>query len=192
MANNYNLRQVSENNGLIEDFPYREIKGLVNFTDSIQGLGFQKILSLYRYVSLMQVIPVSTTTYLDMNGGTASVNHWWRDLPLGGPSPIDSQWTAAESGVYIIHYMVSYLTGIGANSGYYVELIYYPGGNLAIPGTVSSTANMTRTSTSFSAVANSKTFMRYMTAGDSWRFRVWNSEANSAQLAMNVLFFPLA
>ncbi len=189
MSNNFNLRELTENNGLIEDYPYREFRGQIVIPDSLSGVGVNKIFSLYRYSSAFVPTPANALTYPVFAPLTTDSTHWWLPLTIT-KDLVNNTFVVPYSGLYWIHWMINVQNAIGNNSEYFSELYYVPQ-NVIANLVIGSGANVNRIAANNTGPVTSNCWMRYLQAGDAFIFRICNTEANLQNLTINVAFFPI-
>lgn len=189
MSNNFNIRELTENNGIIEDYPYREFRGQIVIPDSLSGVGVNKIISVYRYVSAFVPVAANTLTYPVFAPLSTDSSHWW--LPnLITKDIVNNTFVVPYTGLYWIHWMINVQNPISNNSEYFGELYYVPQ-NVIANIAIASGANVNRVANNNAGPVSSNCWMRYLTAGDAFIFRVCNTEANLQNLTINVTYFSV-
>jgi hypothetical protein len=191
MTNNLNLREYSENNGIIEDYPYRELVGDVVINGKLTGSAIRKLFNIQRWVSGFINVPANTLTYPAFVVSSVDNSHWFEpNLITIDNSGIPFTFVVPYSGLYWIHWMTNIQNAISNNSEYFSELWYVPQ-NLIGFQTVASSGNVNRTGNNNAGPVNSNCWMRYLTAGDAFTFRVSNTEANLISLTWNATYLRL-
>ena len=189
MSNSFNLREITENNGVIEDYPYREFRGQIVIPDSLSGAGVNKLLSVYRYVSAFTVTPANALTYPQFAPSTTDSSHWWKPLTPVRDN-VNNTFVVPYDGLYWIHWMINVQNPISNNSEYFSELYYVPQ-NVIANLVIGSGANVNRVANNNAGPVTSNNWMRYLNAGDAFIFRICNTEANVQKLTMNIVYFPI-